>query len=657
MAKTNTIMNTWTRGELTPYLDGRTDIQQYYNGAKTIENFFILPHGGLKRRPGTYYVAETETMTEASRLIPFQFSTTQAYIIEVGDQYMRFYKDRGQILDGASPYELATPYLEADIFDLQFVQDADTMYIVHPSYKPRKLTRTGHTSWTLTNYAPTADPFGADDSDDCPSCVAIYEQRLMFANTNNDPQKIWGSVSGNYDDMTTGTNDGDAYVYTLGSKRVNAIRWLSDSDVLYIGTLGSVFKLWSGSNDDPVTPSNVSVKRISSFGSASLLPKELGDFVYYLERNNKIIREISYNYDYDKTIPSEITILSDHITSKNGIVDMDYQQSPYSMLWCVRGDGQIATLTRQVEQQVAGWARIVTDGEFESVAVIPGDGSDDEVWVIVKRYIDGAYVRYVEYFKPTIYDDQEDGFFVDCGLTLDSPLTITDITNTNPAVVTSTGHGLSNGDTITIRNVVGMTELNGNRYKVANKTDNTFELTDEDDADIDSTAYGVYLSGGEARECVSSLSGLDHLEGKSAAICGDGAALDEETVDTGAVTLADSYGELHAGLPFTSTLQTMRLEAGQESGTAQGKLKKISKVDALFFETVGCNVGTPDSQDAISFRDADDDAETAIPLFTGKKELVFPGSFDEDGYLYLTQDQPLPMNLLALILFFTTNEP
>ena len=242
-------------------------------------------------------------------------------------------------------------------------------------------------------------------------------------------------------------------------------------------------------------------------------------------------------------------------------------------------------------------------------------------------------------------------------MTLDSPITISGITNANPAVVTATDHGLSDGDTITIRNVVGMTEVNGSKFKVANKTTHTFELTDTDDDDIDSTEYETYLSGGEARECVTAVSGLDHLEGEDVALCVDGAALAEETVSSGAVTADSSGGEIHAGLPYTSILQTMRLEAGHESGTAQGKLKKISKAIARFYETVGCNIGTTTSQDAVTFRSTGDSTDEAIDLYTGDKEIQFPGSFDEDAYVYVTQDQPLPMNLLALILFFTTSEP
>lgn len=652
--KTNVIMNTWSRGELSPQLDGRTDVEAYFNGGKIVENFFITPHGGLKRRPGTYFVAEVKTSAKSTRLIPFQFSTTQAYIIEMGDGYMRFYKDRGQIESGGSPYEIVSPYVEADLFDVQFVQDADTMYLVHPSYKPRKLTRTGHTSWSIDNYAPTADPFTS--ADNYPSCVVIYEQRLVFANTNTDPQKIWASKSGDYEDMTTGSNDADALVYTIGSKQVNAIRWLSSGKVLLFGTLASVFSMSSGSNQDPLTPTNVIVKRESSFGSIGILPKEIGNYVYYLHRNKKIVYEIAYSLEFDEYKANEVTLVSDHITGDE-IVDWDYQQAPYSMILAVRSDGEIAALTRQVEQKVLGWSRIITNGEFESVAVIPGDGSDDEIWVVVRRYINGSYVRYVEYFKPTIYSEQEDGYFVDCGVTLDSPLSVEAITNANPAVVTITGHGLSNANIITIRNVVGMTELNGHKYKVANKTDNTFELTDTDDNDIDSTTYGVYQENGEVRKCYDTLSGLDHLEAETVSVCGDGAALSDEVVSgAGAITIDTTSGEIHAGLTYTSTLQTMRLESGQDSGTAQGKLKKINRAIVRLYESLGCSIGTDVSQDDISFLSEDDETDVATTLFTGDKEISFPGTFDQDAYVVVKQEQPLPLNILAIILFFTTNE-
>jgi hypothetical protein len=146
----NHYFTNFSSGVLTRKLDTRVDFQKYFDGARTLENVIVLPQGGVIKRGGTKYVAETETSSEDSILVPFYYSTTQAYILEFGDEYIRFYKDNGQILDGANPYEVATTYTEAQLSQLRFTQSADYLYIAHPDHAPAKLTRSGHTSWTLS---------------------------------------------------------------------------------------------------------------------------------------------------------------------------------------------------------------------------------------------------------------------------------------------------------------------------------------------------------------------------------------------------------------------------------------------------------------------------------------------------------------------------
>ena len=657
MAKETPILTNFTSGELSPLLDGRVDVAKYYNGAKTLENYIPLPYGGTIRRPGTYFVAEVKDSTKAVRLVSFQFSTTQSYILEFGDLYIRFYMDNGQILSGGVPYEIATPYIEADLFNLQFAQDADTMWIVHPSYKPRKLTRTGHTNWTLANYAPAADPFGADASDDCPSCVTIHEQRIWFANSNNDPQKLWGSVSGDYEDMTTGINDSDALEYTIGSEQVNAIRWLSSSSVLAAGTLGGVFSI-DGESGAAITPTNVRVRRETTFGSINIVPKKIGNYIYYVQRNDKIVREFAYYDAIAEYRAEDATILSEHITG-DGIVDMDYQQSPYNILWCVREDGEIAVLTRQISQEVLAWARITTDGEFESVAVIPGDSDDDEVWVIVKRL--NSTKRYVEYFKPFDFgSEQEDAFHVDSGLTQDSPVAITNITQALPGVVTAAGHGLLNGDICIIRGVTGMTEVNQTKYKVAGVAGNDFSLTNKDTGDnIDTSGYTAYSSGGEVRKCTTTLGALTHLNGKEVQLLVDGSVSTAQTVAAGSITLdaaTGEGGEIHAGLQYISTIKTMRIEAGSALGTAQSKKKRIQKIVVRLHESLGLKAGDEDTQRAMPFRTTGDTTDAPIPLFSGDKEVWFPSSYSKDAYVVLKQEDPLPSIILAIIIYLSTFE-
>jgi len=160
MARVAVQLTNFTGGELSPRLDGRNDLAKYSSGCATLENLVVYPHGSAARRPGTTFVCAVKNSTKKTRLIPFEFSTTQTYMLEFGDQYIRFYKDNGQILASANnPYEISTPYLEAELFDLKFAQSADVMYICHPNHEAEKLSRTGHTSWSLTDVEFTKGPF------------------------------------------------------------------------------------------------------------------------------------------------------------------------------------------------------------------------------------------------------------------------------------------------------------------------------------------------------------------------------------------------------------------------------------------------------------------------------------------------------------------
>jgi hypothetical protein len=195
-------------GEISPNLYARTDLEKYVTSLRTCRNFMIMRHGGASNRPGFYYVNETKDSTKQSRLIPFIFNDDQTYAIEVGDQYMRFIRNGAYVeVSGVSAwsnvtaydiadlvleggvyyycvqahtnqqppnatywyaltgtiYEIPTPYLEADIFKINYDQSADVITLTHPSYEPRELSRTGHTAWTLATitFAPSqAAPTG-----------------------------------------------------------------------------------------------------------------------------------------------------------------------------------------------------------------------------------------------------------------------------------------------------------------------------------------------------------------------------------------------------------------------------------------------------------------------------------------------------------------
>ena len=643
-------------------MDGRTDFEKYSSGVKTMENFLVHPQGAATRRVGSQFISEVKSSAAKTRLIPFEFSTTQTYVLEFGNTYIRFFKDKGQITSGGSAYEISSPYLTAELFDIKFAQSADVMYLTHPNHEVMKLSRTGHTAWTLTEIAFTDGPYLAQntsattmspsgtsgsvtitaststfaatdvgrlitfssgrakisgytsatqvaattevnfsgtgsvtdwklgafsDTTGHPSCVSFFEQRLVFAGTTAEPQTLYFSKAGDYENMTTGTNADDAMVYTIASNQVNAIRYMKAVRTLVVGTTGGEFTVSADGTDASVTPTNVTIKKQSSFGSANVDAIPAGSAILFLQKAKRKIRELAYNFDTDGYTAPDLTILNDTVT-KTGINEMSYQQEPDSIIWCVRDDGQLVGLTYQRSENVVAWHRHIFGGVFgsgdavcESVASISGTLTEDEVWVIVKRTINGATKRYVECFSDFDFDE-------------------TDATD--------------------------------------------FKFLDSH----------LSYSGGST----STLSGLSHLEGQTVSILADGATHATKVVSSGEITLDRACTKACVGLPYDSVLQTMRVEGGAAEGTSQGKTKRISKVVLRLFETVGVKVGPSlTTLETVPFRTTSSQLSSPVDtLLAGDKEIEFRDDYNSDGFIFIKQDQPLPCSVLAIYPTLVTSD-
>lgn len=564
--------NNWTWGELSPDLEGRQDLDKYYNGAKLIENFIPLPHGPLASSPGLRYVASTKDSTKKSRLVPFVFSGDQAYVLEFGHQYIRFYAEQGQIVSGSpsAPYEIASPYTQDQLVDIKFAQDADVMYLAHPNVAPQKLSRTGHTSWAIAAVSFTAAP-AAWTTSDYPRAVAFWEARSVWAGSPSKPLTLWLSKSGSPEDLTQGTSADDGKTYTLRSAQNNPVQWMCRrGQNIVIGTVGGI---WIGSPvNDAVLPHDFVPEDSYPAGAVQGFLAERG--VVFVSRAGRAVVEIAYNLEADGYQARELTLLANHITG-DGLLAMAWAPEPDHTLWAVRADGVLVSGTYHPAQAVMGWARRVTAGVVESVTTIPGDGRD-EVWCIVRRTVGGADARYVELMEERFgvgggVLDIEDAFCVDSGLTYAGSPTTT-------------------------------------------------------------------------------LSGLDHLEGCDVAILADGAVHPLRTVDSGGVSLDWAAAKVHVGLPYVPLTQTMRVEAGANNGTSQGRLKSFSTVLLRLRNTVGGQVGVSgDDLETLDFRAVEDSMDAGIPLFTGDKVIDLGDGWSRDGWLVVCQPEPLPMTLLAIM--------
>ena len=407
MARVHPFQSNFTAGELSPRLEGQIDFKKYFNGCSELTNMIVYPHGGATRRGGTHFVSEVKDSTKEVRLIPFEFNVTQSYVLEFGDTYIRFYKDNGQIQSGGSAYEISTPYLEAELTELHFAQSADVMYICHSGHAPRKLSRTGHTSWTLST--PTFTWAGSTpwtSSNGYPRTVSFYEQRLFFAGSSTYPQTIWGSQTADYENFDQGTGLADESMeYAIATNKVNVIRWLQPSRDLIVGTAGGEFKV-GRPQGEPLTPSNVMVTQQTTYGSWTIPPIQIGNAILFAQRARRKIREFSYQFQSDAYIAPDMTLLSEHITA-GYLKDMDYQQEPDSVIWACTADGKMLSLTYERPEEVIAWAEHEIGGtsvEVESVSVITNT-TQDQLWVAVKRTVNGSVVRHIEYLDPDINVD------------------------------------------------------------------------------------------------------------------------------------------------------------------------------------------------------------------------------------------------------------
>jgi hypothetical protein len=391
---------------------------------------------------------------------------------------------------------------------------------------------------------------------------------------------------------------------------------------------------------------------MSSQGSAEVKPLIVDKSVLFLNRTADKIFALQYSLDADSFNPVDLTILAPHLFDGYTITEWAYQKSPNSVVWCVRSDGKVIGLTYIEDQEIAAFHLHDTDGLFESVCVVP-ETSTDTVYFIVNRTIEGNTRRYIEKLEPRITDeDIYDWYQVDSGVTVNNPLTITGISQADPGVVTITGHTFNNGDLVRIVKVVGMTEVNNTVFKVANKAANTFELTNRSTgANIDTSGYGAYISGGQARLMVTTVSGLDHLEGETVTGIADGSVIPDTVVSSGSITIT-AASLVHVGLPFTYDIKTMPHDFVTGDGsTSQAKRKSLKLVNVHFNKTGSARVGTnEDNTFFMKELQAITGGSGPPPLQTGVYEQGVTDGFNKLTNTFITNNGvPRPIEVMGLV--------
>ena len=671
MSNVKTLQRSFGGGEVTPEFFGRIDDQKYQSGTAKMRNFIALPHGPAANRAGFAYVREVKTPTKKTRLIPFTFSTTQTMVLEFGDQYIRFHTQGATLLNGGSPYEVATPYLEADLFDLHYVQSADVLTICHPNYAPRELRRLSAVNWTLTTIsftsslttpsAPTVTPTGtgstgysykvagvsADGKEESlpsgatsttnnllttgnyntitwtssgasfynvykqsnglygyigqtdgltfkddniaadlsktppinsnpfsgaglyPGAVSYFEQRRCFAGSTNEPQTLRMTKSGTESNLSYSIpiRDDDAINIRVAAREANTIRHIVPLQNLVLLTGAAEWRVTSV-NSDAITPTSISVKPQSFIGANNAQPIIVNNNIIYATARGGHMREMAYNFQAGGYITGDLSLRAPHLFDNLDIVDIAYSKAPLPLVWAVSSNGKLLGLTYVPEQQIGAWHQHDTDGLFESCAVV-AEGSEDVLYVVVKRYINGSWTRYVERMASRQFTSAADAFYVDAG--------------------------------------------------------------------------GTY-SGAAA----TTISGLTWLEGKTVSVLGDGAVFPPKVVTGGSITLEQACSKVQVGLPITADLQTLPLAMQVDGSFGQGRLKNVNKVWLRVYRSSGIFVG-PDSDHLTEAKQRTTEVYGAAPdLKSEEIQVVITPSWGDGGQVFVRQSDPLPLTIVSM---------
>ena len=775
MAKAAPIQSSFNAGELSPTLEGRVDLQKYGSGCKKLQNFIPLVQGPARRRSGTYFVEEIKTSADRTWLLPFEFSETQAYVLEFGNQYIRFYTNYGQVLTGTvtawatgtafivgdlrssggvnyycaiahtsgtfatdlaagrwyaltgSVYEIPTPYTLSDLtasngtLRLRWVQSADVVYIVHPNHPPKKLSRFGATRWTLTDIEFDGGPFEDIDPD---SAITVYGSAetgsitltasaalfvasdvgslFLLEQKSLDGIPQWEVAK----TITAGNrrrSDGKTYEALTGGT-TGTVKPIHSTGAVYDGDPGVQWqfrdpgygwvKITAFTNSTTVTATVISRLPSGAVGSG-----------------NATNRWAFGKWSAGRGWPSQVTFFRERLCFATG-QDIDLSVAGDYENFADRDDGGQVVADQAISVEVAsgqvnkiewlapsdGLLIGTAGGEFVLGEVTTDQplGPDNVKITQQSTYgsrsviplLVGESVLFIQRagqkLRELIYDFGQNGFKSSDLTVLAEHITFGAVTSlayqqephsiiwlakTNGELLGFTfnreqdvlgWHRHRIGGEGIVESIVTIPSPFGDQDDLWMIVKRTIDgvtkryveylwIDFDEDSIIDDAFFvdsGLTYDGSP----VTTLSGLNHLEGEEVAILADGATHPNRTVDSGSITLQRPASVVHVGLPYDSILQTMRPEAGAQDGTAQGKTKRITDVIIRFLATLGAKAGPDENTlDEIQFRRGSDPMNAPPPIFTGDKEIEWPNGYDTDGFVVIKQDQPLPMTVVAIM--------
>lgn len=735
MPKAAAIQLSFNSGELSPYMASRIDNGKYASGCSIMENFIPIPAGPATRRPGSRYVGALKGI---ARAIPFTFSIDQNYVLEFGHLYIRFWRNRAQLLNVGIPYEIVSPFTGADVFNLRFVQSADVMYIASGRLPVYKLTRVADTNWTISIADFKLGPLSDQNSD--------QTRTIYYLDGSPDPGAVGNTVTltsnfpffadamvGQFLELELSTRpdiplwqvdhayaDGEEVYYSGHYYRnIGGVGTTGTSPPVHTegtgqdGGGGTWLYLHSGYG--LVTISGVASSTIATGLVITRLPSEIIDVPLATYRWTRAA------YGEDLGWPTAVTffrerlvlagvrridmsVVSDFETFNRrnaGEFEDDLAISVQiasgrvdSIEWLAADTSGLVIGTRGQEFLIdeaatnasfgASNFRIRPQSQYgsqqkaevcqvgDTLVYVNRTGTQvlsAQYDIGVSRLVSQDISIYSQHIAtPGILDIafQQQPYNIVWARRSDNTLAAWSFDRVN-GIIAGHRHPMQNAEVESICVIPAPDGTKDDVWLFVTRNINNVIvryaeiLVFEEPRTTGSTESffvdsGLQLFSGVP---VQNISGLLHLRGQTVAVLGDGAVQENKVVsDTGTITTQYPAHVFAIGLPMTSRLRTMRVEAGAADGTAQGRLKRVHKAVVRFINTLGGKVGSAgDRLDVLPNRAGTSTImDQPPPAFDGDEGVILPGGWNRAGYVTLVQDQPTAMTVNSITIQEVTND-
>ena len=710
--KASPSQTSFNAGELSPLLKGRPGLDKFKNGCEVLENFIPQIQGPAKKRPGTRFVAEVKDSADLGRLIPFEYSTTQAYVLEFGDLYIRFFLDGGAVESSPGvPYEVVSPYTSTQLSQLEYAQSADVIYITHPSHPPYKLARVSALSWTMTAVTFAWPPFNDENTgattltaSAVTGAITLTASASLFVSADVSSYfKISEVGASKYNQWTPGVvhtvgqivyYQGNIYesgtnatagtrppIHTTGAESDGAVTWTFLHDgagyaqvTAYTSATvvsATVIKRLPASATSPTTRWSEgawSVRR--GYPYAVTFYEDRLWFAGSNSRPQTLWASTSGDYENHKYGTNDDDALNYTINTQ----DMNTIEwlAPTKVLAIGTVNGEFTLSATQISDPVTPTnVKITPQTTFGSA-------------VNVKPLRVGSVILFLQRagrkLREYAYQFDTDSFVAPNMTVLAEHITESGVVDLayqqepSQIVWAPRTDGVLTGMTYErTEDVVGW-----HRHTVGGVVESVVTIPHWDgDQDVtfllvkrtidgDTVRYVEYIEKYLTDEHaffldsgltydgtpVTAISGLDHLEGEEVAVLVDGAVHPNRTVSAGAINLQLAGSVVNVGLAYNATIKTMPIEAGAADGTAQGKQMRIHNIVIKMHETGPGLWYGPDTSnmDEYAMRSPGFDMDAPIPLYTGDTELLsWPGEYQQGPQMTIQHRLPLPCTIVALM--------